>query len=84
MEAFFLFASLLFLSPSYANRVIIFWERASHLVVHLCCIFCDVLCCPSGPEVIKLFLCSAQLKMKFQLLIDFKIVKIGGKIQVQN
>ena len=27
----------------------------------------------SGPEVIKLFLCSTQLRMKFQLLIKAKI-----------
>ena len=32
-----------------------------------------------GPEVIKLFSSSAQLSMKFQLLINAKIVKISGK-----
>ena len=30
----------------------------------------------SGPEVIKLFSCSTQLSMKFQLLIKSKIGKI--------
>ena len=34
---------------------------------------------PPGPEVIKLFSSSAQLSMKFQLLINAKIVKISGK-----
>ena len=32
-----------------------------------------------GPEVVKLFSSSAQLSMKFQLLIDVEIVKISGK-----
>ena len=32
-----------------------------------------------GPEVIKLFSSSAQLSMKFQLLINAEIVKISGK-----
>ena len=34
-----------------------------------------------GPEVIKLFSCSAQLSMKFQLLINAEIVKISGKFR---
>ena len=34
-----------------------------------------------GPEVIKLFLCSAQLSLKFQLLINAKIVEISGKFK---
>ena len=38
----------------------------------------------SGLEVIKLFSSSAQLSMKFQLLIDVEIVKDCWKIQVQN
>ena len=32
-----------------------------------------------GPEVIKLFSSSAQLSMKFQLLINVEIVKISGE-----
>ena len=31
-----------------------------------------------GPEVIKLFLCSTQLSLKFQLLSNVKIVRIDG------
>ena len=31
-----------------------------------------------GPEVIKLFSCSTQLRLKFILLINVKIVKIRG------
>ena len=34
-----------------------------------------------GPEVIKLFSSSAQLSMKFQLLINAKIVKISEKFR---
>ena len=34
-----------------------------------------------GPEVIKLFSSSAQLSMKFQLLINADIVKISGKFR---
>ena len=34
-----------------------------------------------GPEVIKLFSSSAQLSMKFQLLINAEIVKISGKFR---
>ena len=34
-----------------------------------------------GPEVIKLFSSSAQLSMKFQLLINVEIVKISGKFR---
>ena len=36
---------------------------------------------PPGPEVIKLFSSSAQLSMKFQLLINAEIVKISGKFR---
>ena len=32
----------------------------------------------SGPEVIKLFLCSTQLSMKFFLLINVKMPTIVG------
>ena len=39
--------------------------------------FCDAPV--PGPEVIKLFSSSAQLSMKFQLLINVEIVKISGK-----
>ena len=35
----------------------------------------------TGPEVIKLFLCSAQLSMKFQLLINAEKVKNCGKFK---
>ena len=35
----------------------------------------------SGPEVIKLFSSSAQLSMKFQLLINAEIVKTSGKFR---
>ena len=35
----------------------------------------------SGPEVIKLFSSSAQLSMKFQLLINVEIIKISGKFR---
>ena len=34
-----------------------------------------------GPEVIKLFSSSAQLSMKFQLLINAEIVKISEKFR---
>ena len=36
-----------------------------------------------GPEVIKLFSCSTQLSMKFQLLINTEIIKIGRKFRVR-
>ena len=35
-------------------------------------------CFLPGPEIIKLFSSSAQLSMKFQLLINVEIVKISG------
>ena len=34
-----------------------------------------------GPEVIKLFSSSAQLSIKFQLLINAVIVEISGKFR---
>ena len=34
-----------------------------------------------GPEVIKVFSSSAQLSMKFQLLINAEIVEINGKFR---
>ena len=37
-----------------------------------------------GPEVIKLFSSSAQLSMKFQLLINVDIVKISGKFRFKT
>ena len=37
-----------------------------------------------GPEVIKLFSSSAQLSMKFQLLINVEIVKISGKFRFKT
>ena len=38
----------------------------------------------SGPEVIKLFSISAQLSMKFQLLINVEIIKISGKFRFKT
>ena len=39
-----------------------------------------------GPKIIKLFSSSAQLSMKFQLLITFNvaIVQIGGKFRFKT
>ena len=37
-----------------------------------------------GPEVIKLFSSSAQLSMKFQLLINVEIVKINEKFRFKT
>ena len=37
-----------------------------------------------GPEVIKLFSSSAQLSMKFQLLINVEIIKISGKFRLKT
>ena len=37
-----------------------------------------------GPEVIKLFSSSAQLSMKFQLLINVEMVKTGGKFRFKT
>ena len=37
-----------------------------------------------GPEVIKLFSISAQLSMKFQLLINVEIIKISGKFRFKT
>ena len=37
-----------------------------------------------GPEAIKLFSCSTQLSMKFQLLINAKILKIMIFLAVKN
>ena len=36
------------------------------------------------PEVIKLFSSSAQLSMKFQLLINVEIVKISGELRFKS
>ena len=38
----------------------------------------------SGPKVIKLFSSSAQLSMKFQLLINVEIIKISGKFRFKT
>ena len=38
----------------------------------------------AGLEVIKLFSSSAQLSMKFKLLINFEIVKISGKLRLST
>ena len=37
-----------------------------------------------GPKVIKLFSSSAQLSMKFQLLINVEIIKISGKFRFKT
>ena len=37
-----------------------------------------------GPEVIKLFSCSAQLSMKFKLLVNIEIAKINGKFKFKS
>ena len=37
-----------------------------------------------GPEVIKLFSCSTQLSMKFQLLINVEIINISGKFRCKT
>ena len=39
---------------------------------------------PPGPEVIKRFSSSAQLSMKFQLLMDVEIVKISEKFRFKT
>ena len=39
---------------------------------------------PPGPEVIKLFSSSAQLSMKFQVLINAEIVKNCGKFRFKT
>ena len=41
-----------------------------------CCLGCTTV--KSGPEVIKLFSCSAQLKLKFILLMNVKMPTIVG------
>ena len=38
----------------------------------------------TGPEVIKLFSSSAQLSMKFQLLINVEIVTISGQLRFKT
>ena len=40
--------------------------------------------CYSGPKVIKLFSSSSELSMKFQLLINAKIVKISAKFSLKT
>ena len=37
----------------------------------------------SGPEVIKLFLCSTQLSMKFQMLISIKISRNSAFVRLR-
>ena len=37
-----------------------------------------------GPEVIKLFSSSAQLSMKFQILINVEMVEISGKFRIST
>ena len=50
--------------------IVIYGHYYVRFVLHKC----------SGPEVITLFLSSAQLSMKFQLLINVEIVEISGKL----
>ena len=54
-----------------------FWGRFSHDDVK-----CYVLL--FRPEVIKLFSSSAQLSMKFQLLINVEIAKISGTFRFKT
>ena len=37
-----------------------------------------------GPEVIKLFSCSSQLSVKFQMLINTDIAKINGNFRFKS
>ena len=48
--------------------------------------FYDSMCSEDkpGPKVIKLFSSSAQLSMKFQLLINVEIIKISGKFRFKT
>ena len=36
-----------------------------------------------GPEVVKLFSCSTQLSIKFKLLLNTEIIKIGRKLRLR-
>ena len=38
----------------------------------------------TGSEVIKLFSSSAQLSMKFQMLINVDVIKISGKFRFKT
>ena len=37
-----------------------------------------------GPKLRKLFSCSAQLRLKFKLLVNVEIVKISGKFRFKT
>ena len=39
--------------------------------------------CHTGPTVIKLFLCSTQLSMKFQMLISIKISRNSAFVRLR-
>ena len=50
--------------------------------MHECLISCRI--SKTAPKVIKLFSSSAQLSMKFQLLINVEVVKISGKFRFKT
>ena len=61
----------------------------SNIIQYVCSLLVAVaMACPKsdqpGPEVIKLFSSSAQLSMKFQLLINVKIFKKCGKFRFKT
>ena len=69
----------------YSDRCCFFLRRFAFFLsltkVELSPIKWNKKCMRPGPEVIKLFSSSAQLSMKFQLLINAEIVKISGKFR---
>ena len=48
-----------------------------HLLAHMLIQVTTVVCSVCRPEVIKLFSCSTQLSIKFELLINDKIAQIN-------
>ena len=57
--------------PAIYNNI----DLLSYLLMYFRSLFCKQYGPRSGPEVIKLFSCSTQLRMKFQLLIKTKMLK---------
>ena len=55
-----------FLNRSYTNRPLQSQKKTRSLILLI----------RAGPEVIKLFSCSTQLSLKFQILIDTEIAQI--------
>ena len=55
-----------------------FWSENSECIAHL-----STTHSWSGPEVIKLFLCSSQLSMKFQMLISIKISRNSAFVRLR-